>query len=241
MIASALFAIEFADCARGHISNITIERNDTTSEVNIKFIWPKGTNLDENDFKEYLRNFHKHVDLSSLTNGSTTEKHDCTTQSSTPKGHLTSQTISESNNNTHASQDISNTTVDKKSTPIKANTGTISPDTEISSASSAVTKNETSTTFSITDESKTSTASPMAEEIITATKSAVPSNTIMNMSVQTHQVHETSQGARNGSSVMSGIIVTITVVVFLVSGVWIYGKYTSTRFRTTANNYHLLR
>ena len=232
IIASALFVIAFVGCVCGQPTNIEIESNNATYVVTITFDWQNDTKLNESELINYLKKFNEHVELSPLTNGSKTEKLDSTTQSSTPKGQLTSQTISESNNNTHVSQNINNTTTNKTSTPIKANTGTIAPNNVTSPASSTVTRNETSTTFSNTDKSKTSTASPMAEETTTLTNSSVPSNTIMNMS---------SQGARNGSSVVSGIIVTITVVVFLVSGVWIYKKYTSTRFRTTSNNYHLLR
>ena len=241
IIVSTIFTIGLAGCVLGQPSNITIKINNATSEVKIEFIWQNDTKLNKTELSNYLGSFNQHAGLSSATKGSTTNKLDPKTKSSTPKGHFTSQTISESQNNTHASQNISNTTVNKKSTPTKANTEAVTPDANSSTASSALTKNETSTKSFIAAESIPSTASSNAAKIKNTSKSSVSSNTTMTMSNRTHQSNKTSSGARNKNSVLSGILVTITVVVFLVSGIWIYRKYTSTRFRTTTNNYHLLR
>ena len=245
IIASALLTIiAFASCVRGQPSNIEIEKNNknnATYEITIKFDWPIDKKLNKTDLSNYLRKFGVHEGSSSVAEGSSTGKLNPATPSSTPKGHSTVQTIDESKDNNHASQNIINTTANKKSTPIKVNTEAITPNTNTSTTSSATTKNESSKEPSIAAESKSTTESSISAKIETTTKSSASSDTTMNMSNRTHLSNKTLHGPRNTNSVLSGILVTITVVVFLVAGIWIYRKYTSTRFRTTTNNYHLLR
>ena len=57
----------------------------------------------------------------------------------------------------------------------------------------------------------------------------------------THETHKAAYGIRNKNGVLSGILVTITVIAVIIAGIWIYRKYTAIRIPTTSNTYHLLR
>ena len=212
------YAIGFNLHVLAYPAEFSVEKNATNSEIIVKF---KGLNI--SGFHSWNNNFNTTLRLDEIIH---------LLIEGYSKGHVekpvttNDTTIEQVNITKHR-----NTTEEQIITTIDMTQNNTHDETQQLNSTEKV---EESTTLKTKPES-------VVTGINEATNPSTTFDSTVTIIFETHETHKAAYGIRNTNGVLSGILITITVIAVIIAGIWIYRKYTAIRIPTTSNTYHLLR